>query len=79
MAEDAAKWTVRVAREACMRSGMCVSLAPDVFRLAEDRAAVRQDQVAPDERIWQAAEFCPAAAISLRHVATGAPVDYFAE
>jgi ferredoxin len=77
MAEKAADWAVHVAREACIRSAMCISLAPDIFHLAEDRAAVRRDRVAPDERVWEAAEFCPAAAISLTNAVTGLPVDDF--
>ncbi|MEU3193986.1 ferredoxin [Streptomyces sp. NPDC006992] len=69
------RWHVEVDRDLCVGSGMCVSSAPEAFRLD---AARRSRSVAPDrepaEEVLAAAEGCPVEAISLTLAGTGEPV-----
>lgn len=69
------EWGVRVDSGACLMSGLCQSLAPEVFGARDDRAVALKDRSAPDGRLLEAAEFCPAEAIALTDLATGEPVD----
>jgi len=55
----------------CSTHGDCVEIAPEVFRL-DDTAVVIGS--APYELILEAAEACPAVAISIVDEATGEPV-----
>lgn len=55
----------------CSAHGDCVEVAPDVFRL-DDVAVVIGN--GPYELILEAAEACPAVAISIRDEATGETV-----
>ncbi len=55
----------------CTAHGDCVEVAPQAFRL-EDTAVVIG--TAPDEVLFDAAESCPAVAISLVDSATGETV-----
>jgi len=52
----------------CSAHGDCVDIAPDVFQL-EDTAVVIG--ASPDELILEAAEACPAVAISIVDSGTG--------
>ncbi|MEU5427000.1 ferredoxin [Streptomyces olivoreticuli] len=58
-------WRVSVDRELCLGSGICAALAPELFELAEERSRVRGDEAAPDETLLDAADSCPAQAISV--------------
>lgn len=53
---------------ACSAHGDCVDIAPDVFRLDETAVVIGGG---PDELILEAAEVCPAVAISVVDTATG--------
>jgi ferredoxin len=63
---------VSVDRELCIGAGNCVAIAPSVFQMDAENIAVVIDEVAaPDELLWQAAEACPTAAITLEDDETG--------
>lgn len=65
-------WRVEVDQHKCIGSGMCVASAPEQFRLAGRRAeSLREDGVDPDEAVLDAAESCPAEAITVRDTAGG--------
>ncbi|GGZ37982.1 hypothetical protein GCM10010387_35020 [Streptomyces inusitatus] len=57
--------SVRVDSRLCLGSGMCAAIAPEVFALDGDRARAREDGAEPDERALEAAEICPALAITV--------------
>ncbi|MEU7282449.1 ferredoxin [Streptomyces sp. NPDC045431] len=59
-------WTLEVAQDQCMGSGMCAGLAPDLFRLEGEWAEPVREELAPDERALDAADSCPALAIIVR-------------
>ncbi|MFJ7206679.1 ferredoxin [Streptomyces sp. NPDC098789] len=58
-------WTVRVDRQLCQGSGICAGTAPAVFVLDEERARPRADGVPPGEGVLDAADMCPAQAITV--------------
>ncbi|GGF34975.1 hypothetical protein GCM10007298_33530 [Williamsia phyllosphaerae] len=58
------RWSVQVG-EHCIGSGMCVALDPEHFSLENGRARAEGAQVAPDQRYLDAADTCPAAAITV--------------
>ncbi|MBJ7287789.1 ferredoxin [Williamsia sp.] len=58
------RWSVRVG-EHCIGSGMCVALDPEHFSLENGRARTEGAQVTPDQRYIDAADTCPAAAITV--------------
>jgi ferredoxin len=55
----------------CSAHGDCVEIAPDVFRLDDIAVVIGGDS---DERILEAAEACPAVAISVVDDETGETV-----
>ncbi|WP_107416761.1 MULTISPECIES: ferredoxin [unclassified Streptomyces] len=60
-------WTLAVAQDRCMGSGMCAALAPELFRLdGTERAEPVRADVGADERALDAADSCPALAITVR-------------
>jgi ferredoxin len=61
----------RVDADECSAHGDCVEIAPDVFRL-DDVAVVIG--TGPDELMLEAAEACPAVAISIVDDESGAAV-----
>ncbi|MFG2616885.1 ferredoxin [Streptomyces sp. NPDC048507] len=67
---SAVNWTVRVDAGLCMGSGICAGTAPDVFVLEDDHARPRAERVAARERILEAADMCPAQAITVLDGAT---------
>ncbi|MER5811044.1 ferredoxin [Streptomyces sp. NPDC002033] len=67
---SAVNWTVRVDAGLCMGSGICAGTAPEIFALEDDHARPRTDRVAPEERILEAADMCPAQAITVHDGAT---------
>lgn len=58
--------TVEVDREACIACGLCVSVAPEVFRLEGGASIAYDPQGASQEKIQQCVNGCPVAAISWR-------------
>ncbi|GAA2636970.1 ferredoxin [Streptomyces axinellae] len=64
-------WSVRVDPQLCLASGMCAGVAPEVFVLDGEHARVRAEAadgvegVEPDERVLDAADICPALAITV--------------
>ncbi|CAL9317437.1 MULTISPECIES: ferredoxin [unclassified Streptomyces] len=62
----AVDWTVEVDPGLCMGSGMCAALAPDLFRLEGAYAEPVRGRIGEDERALDAADSCPALAITVR-------------
>ncbi|MFB7783022.1 ferredoxin [Streptomyces vinaceus] len=58
-------WTVRIDAGLCLGSGICAGTAPEVFALEDDRARPRTERVAAQQRILEAADMCPAQAITV--------------
>ncbi len=63
-AEVAKPWSVTIG-EHCIGSGMCVALDPEYFSLRDGQARTGGSEVAPDQRYIDAADTCPAGAISV--------------
>ncbi|MFC5724299.1 ferredoxin [Streptomyces gamaensis] len=59
-------WEVSVDRGSCLGSGICAALAPELFELADERSRARQERIPPDGAALDAADSCPAAAITVR-------------
>ncbi|MET9418816.1 ferredoxin [Streptomyces klenkii] len=64
-AADAKAWRVTVDRSACLGSGICASLAPESFRLEDERSRPVREAAEPGEALLDAADSCPAAAITV--------------
>ncbi|CCH28755.1 ferredoxin [Actinosynnema sp. NPDC047251] len=64
-----ARWSLEVDRDTCVGSGMCVSIAPDHFRLDAGTAEPVDGSVDPDDAVLEAAESCPMEAILVRDAA----------
>jgi len=65
------KWNVRVDPNLCQGSGMCAGTVPEVFaldgiRAGREHARVKADEIEPDERVLDAADICPALAITVQ-------------
>jgi ferredoxin len=58
-------WKVTVDRDACLGSGICAATAPEHFRLDNDRSRPINDVISPDNVVLDAAETCPAEAITV--------------
>jgi ferredoxin len=59
------RWRVTVDRGACLGSGLCAGSAPKHFRLEDGRSRPVEELIEPDEVVLDAAEMCPAEAISV--------------
>ncbi|MFE3548532.1 ferredoxin [Streptomyces kronopolitis] len=59
-------WNVEIDPRQCIASGSCAAVAPDLFVLDGSHARPRQERIEEDERALDAAEVCPALAITLR-------------
>lgn len=59
-------WTTRIDRDQCLGSGMCAALAPELYRLEGDHAEPVREGIGADERALDAADSCPASAITVR-------------
>ncbi|MBD3002971.1 ferredoxin [Streptomyces sp. 5-10] len=59
-------WKAEVDGGRCMASGMCAGLAPDLFALDGEHARPRREEVPEEERVLDAADSCPALAITIR-------------
>ena len=66
-------WTLTVDRDACLGSGLCASAAPRHFRLDDGRSRPIQKDIQPDDLVLDAAETCPAEAITV-HDGAGHPI-----
>lgn len=70
------RWSVRVDRNLCIGSGMCVGTAPGEFAFDErQRSRPLNESIDPDAAVRDAAVSCPVEAISLTDAGTGDPVD----
>ncbi|MCX4846284.1 ferredoxin [Streptomyces sp. NBC_00893] len=58
-------WNVRVDHRLCQGSGMCAGTVPEVFALDGEHARARSEDIEPDERVLDAADICPALAITV--------------
>jgi ferredoxin len=58
-------WKVDVDAGACIASGMCAGMAPKWFVLNGPHATVVAGEVNPDEILLDAADSCPATAITV--------------
>lgn len=58
-------WEVSIDRHECMASGMCAGVAPDLFELGEEYAQPVAPAIPEDERALDAADSCPATAITI--------------
>jgi ferredoxin len=62
----ASGWRIEVTRERCMSTGACAFSAPEVFALDEDGISTVIGEVdGTSERVRNAVEECPAAALRL--------------
>ena len=61
----ATRWRVEVDGRACIGSGMCAALLPEVFELSGPQARVRVDEIEENETVLDAADSCPSAAITV--------------
>ncbi|MFJ9417098.1 MULTISPECIES: ferredoxin [unclassified Streptomyces] len=58
-------WKVAVDSRQCMASGMCANIAPELFVLGESSSRPVNEEIGADERALDAADCCPAMAISV--------------
>ncbi|SEF37283.1 ferredoxin [Amycolatopsis pretoriensis] len=58
-------WHVEVDEHTCIGSGMCAALKPEVFVLEGAFAQAVAPEVAADETVLDAADSCPAMAITV--------------
>ncbi|MGW7489063.1 ferredoxin [Streptomyces sp. NPDC054786] len=59
-------WKVEIDPEQCMASGSCAAIAPDLFALDGAHARPLNERIDEDERALDAADICPAVAITVR-------------
>ena len=68
----ARKLRVRVDHATCVGNAMCEAIAPQVFRLNENRQSEAVDPAGDTvEKILEAAESCPVSAILVEDAETG--------
>ena len=58
-------WRIAVDRDACLGSGVCAATALRHFRLDEGRSRAIHEDIEPDDVVLDAAETCPAEAITV--------------
>lgn len=59
-------WKLEIDPHQCMASGSCAAIAPDLFRLDGAHARPLEERIEQDERALDAADVCPASAITVR-------------
>ncbi|GES30098.1 ferredoxin [Streptomyces angustmyceticus] len=59
-------WHVEIDPLQCMASGSCAAVAPDLFTLDGTHARPLRELIDEDERALDAADVCPAVAITVR-------------
>lgn len=67
-------WCITIDRNRCLSSGICVSTAPDYFRLQLNIPTPIQSPVPPDEQVLEVAGFCPAEAIRVHTTIDNLPL-----
>jgi len=55
--------TVRVDTDTCISCGLCVSLAPEVFKFVDGKSFVYNPEGAPENKIQECIAGCPVSAI----------------
>ena len=55
--------SVYVDREECISCGLCVSLAPEVFRFEDGKSSAFNPAGAPEQKIQECVDGCPVGAI----------------
>ncbi|SHN10274.1 ferredoxin [Streptomyces yunnanensis] len=63
---SAVAWKVEIDPGLCIASGSCPAIAPELFALDGPRARALREEIPEDERALDAAEVCPAMAITVR-------------
>lgn len=58
-------WKIEVSASRCMASGLCVATAPERFVMEGAAAVPTVAEIEPDEEVLDAAESCPALAITV--------------
>ncbi|MFH8629545.1 ferredoxin [Streptomyces lydicus] len=59
-------WKVEIDPQQCIASGSCPAIAPDLFVVDGAHARPLKDVIEEDERALDAADVCPAMAITVR-------------
>ncbi|AWN25683.1 ferredoxin [Streptomyces sp. NEAU-S7GS2] len=59
-------WEVEIDPQQCIASGSCAAIAPDLFVVDGAHARPLRDRIEEDERALDAADVCPAMAITVR-------------
>jgi len=62
-------WKITVNRDACLGSGLCAGTAPRHFRLDDGRSRAIREDIEPDDIVVDAADMCPAEAITVHNAA----------
>ncbi len=62
-------WKTIVDRDACLGSGVCAATAPRHFRLDDGKSRPIQEDIEPDDTVLDAADTCPAEAITVHDAA----------
>jgi ferredoxin len=59
------RWKITVNRGACLGSGVCAATAHRHFRLDDGRSRPIREDIEPDDAVLDAADTCPAEAITV--------------
>jgi len=59
---------VRVNREYCISCGLCISLAPEVFRFEDGKSIAYNPSGAQEDSIQKCSDSCPVSAISWQEI-----------
>ncbi|MEU9125855.1 ferredoxin [Streptomyces sp. NPDC048506] len=59
-------WKVEIDPHQCIASGSCAAIAPDLFTVDGAHARPREERIEEDERALDAADVCPALALTVR-------------
>lgn len=55
--------TVQVDNDTCISCGLCVSLAPEVFKFVDGKSFAYNPEGAPENKIQECIDGCPVSAI----------------
>jgi ferredoxin len=64
-------WRVRLDKDRCIGSGLCVSRLPTHFRFAGTGSEATVEETVPSDEVIAAADSCPAEAITVADLADG--------
>jgi ferredoxin len=73
--EQNTRWRIEVDHGACMGTGICAGVAPDVFQVVDGRSVPPAGTVPADENVLDAVESCPMEALRLRDAVSGEVLD----